>query len=255
MSSLKEALEGRVPSPPIDVNLFVVEPRQPAEGSPNNDTTLPSLFIYLMNIVAKGIINQFINECSANPKAADPIGVFTAQIFSQKEFQWRGQSLIDILMAKLRVVCPVLFGFRGNDKTERGRIALGWKRDGSSWVTEQAHNDRMAGLGAGFASLSLRDFSKTSKTNPYPPSNYWKALAHIVNTPAGETSNTQYIVMRSMIGGHEQRFLNFYGNAALAALRLALIEFPKKAPENAAAAGSLRALADVLQSEEGLILT
>ncbi|KAM0546707.1 hypothetical protein ACHAPJ_010744 [Fusarium lateritium] len=253
-AALKEALEGRVPSPPIDVSLFVVNKREPIEGSLNNDATLPSLFIYLINVCAKGIVNQFINEGGANPKAADPVGVFAAHIFSTKEFQWRGQSLVDILMAKYRIVCPVLFGHRGNDKTERGRIAIGWKKDGPSWITEQSHNDRMTGLGAGFASLSLRDFSKSSKKNPYPPTNYWKALAYIVNSPPNETSNTQYVVLRSMIQGHEQRFLNFYGNAALAALRLALVEFPKKAPQNATAAGSLAALADVLKSESGLIL-
>ncbi|KAL7823821.1 GLE1-like domain-containing protein [Trichoderma gracile] len=252
--ALKEALDGKVPSAPIEVSRFVVGQRQPADGAAHNEDTLPSLFIYLLNICAKGIINQFINECSANPKAADPIGVFTAHIFSQKDFQWRGESLIDILMAKFRVVCPVLFGLRGSDRTERGRLAIGWKKDGPGYVTEQTHNDRMTGLGAGFASISLRDFSKTSKANPYPPVNYWKALASIVNSSANETSNTQYVVLRAMIEGHEQRFLNFYGNAAIAALRLALIEFPKKAPANAAAAHSLLAMVELLRNE-GLVLT
>ncbi|RFU77150.1 nucleoporin gle1 [Trichoderma arundinaceum] len=251
--ALKEALDGKVPSAPIEVSRFTVGQRQPVEGAVNNDATMPSLFIYLLNICAKGIINQFINECSANPKAADPIGVFAAHIFSQKDFQWRGESLIDILMAKFRVVCPVLFGLRGSDKTERGRLAIGWKKDGPGYVTEQTHNDRMTGLGAGFASISLRDFSKTSKANPYPPVNYWKALAGIVNSPPNETSNTQYVVLRAMIEGHEQRFLNFYGNAAIAALRLALVEFPKKAPANAAAAQSLRAMVELLRTE-GLVL-
>ncbi|KAK5993459.1 mRNA export factor GLE1 [Cladobotryum mycophilum] len=253
-NALKEALEGQVPSPPIEVGRFVVGSRQPVEGVPNNDATMPSLFIYLMNICAKGIINQFINECGANPKAADPIGVFTAHIFSHKDFQWRGQPLIDILMAKFRVVCPVLFGLRGNDKTEKGRMNLGWRKDGPSWVTEQTHNDRMTGLGAGFASVSLRDFSKTSKSNPYPPTNYWKALAGILNSPANETSNTQYVVLRAMIEGHEQRFLNFYGNAAVAALRLALVEFPKRAPATATAALSLQAMAEILRAD-GLVLS
>jgi nucleoporin GLE1 len=252
--ALKEALDGKVPSAPIEVNRFIVGQRQPVEGAPNNDTTLPSLFIYLLNICAKGIINQFINECSANPKAADPIGVFTAHIFSQKDFLWRGESLIDILMAKFRVVCPVLFGLRGSDKTERGRLAIGWKKDGPGYVTEQTHNDRMTGLGAGFASISLRDFSKTSKANPYPPVNYWKALAGIVNSPPNETSNTQYVVLRAMIEGHEQRFLNFYGNAAIAALRLALVDFPKRAPANASAAHSLRAMVELLRTD-GLVLS
>ena len=231
----------------------MADERQPVEGAVHNEQVLPSLFIYLMNHLAKGIINQFINECGPNPKAADPIGVFTAQMFSNKDFQWRDRSLIDLLMAKLRVVCPVLFGFRGNDRTERGRLALGWRKDGPAWITEQSHNDRMTGLGAGFASLALRDFSKTSKQNPYPPTNYWRAFSGIINSAASETSNTQYVVLRAMIEGHEQRFLSFYGNAALAALRLALVEFPKKAPANAAAAGSLRALAEVLK-KEGLAL-
>ncbi|KJZ71767.1 hypothetical protein HIM_08852 [Hirsutella minnesotensis 3608] len=254
LAILKESLEGQIPSPPVEVSRFVAEPRQPVDNTPNNDACLPSLFIYLINICAKGIISQFINECGANPKAADPIGVFTAQLFSYKDFQWRGQSLIDILLAKFRIVCPVLFGFRGSDRTEKGRMAIGWRKDGPAWITEQSHNDRMAGLGAGFAAVSLRDFSKSSKTNPFPPTNYWKALAGIVNSPANETSNTQYVVLRSMIEGHEQRFLNFYGNAAVAALRLALVEFPKKAPQNAAAAGSLCALAEVLRTEGGLVL-
>ncbi|KOS18932.1 Nucleoporin GLE1 [Escovopsis weberi] len=253
-AALKEALDGQVPSRPIDVSRYVVGPRQPVDGAPNNDATLPSLFIYLMNICAKGIISQFINECGANPKAADPIGVFAAHIFSHRDFQWRGQPLIDILMAKFRVVCPVLFGLRGSDRTERGRLSLGWRRDGSSWVTEQAHNDRMTGLGAGFASISLRDFSKTSKQNPYPPTNYWTALAGILNCPAAETSNTQFVVLRAMIEGHEQRFLNFYGNAAIAALRTALVEFPTRAPANATAAQSLQAMAEILRAE-GLVLT
>ncbi|VUC22614.1 unnamed protein product [Clonostachys rosea] len=254
MAALRDALEGKVPSPPIDVSRYVVDQREPAEGALHNDLTMPSLFVYLLNICAKSIISQFINEGGANPKSADPIGVFTVQVFSTKEFMWRGHPLIDILMSKFRIVCPVVFGLRGNDRTERGRIALGWKKDGPSWITEQSHNDRMTGLGAGFAAVSLRDFSKSARTNPFPPTNYWVALAGIVNSPVGQISNTQYVVLRAMIEGYEQRFLNFYGNAGLAALRLALIEFPKKAPENAAAAGSLRALAEVLRGN-GLVLS
>ncbi|PFH56902.1 hypothetical protein XA68_15781 [Ophiocordyceps unilateralis] len=240
---LKEAIDCRIPSYPVEVNRFVAEPREPTKRT--DDATLPSLFIYLINVCAKGIVNQFINECGANPKAADPIGIFTAHLFSHKDFQWRGHSLIDILLAKFRVVCPALFGLRGSEKTERGRLALGWRRDGPTWITEQSHNDRMTGLGAGFAAMSLRDFSKSSKENPYPPTHYWKALSLIINTPASETSNTQCVVLRAMIDGHEERFLTLYGNAAVAALRLALVDFPQKAPHNAPAAGSLRALAEV----------
>ncbi|KAG5913337.1 hypothetical protein E4U42_001274 [Claviceps africana] len=255
MALLRQSLDGQLPSPMVDASQFVARPRPPTgiEG-PSDGPALPSMFVYLINIIAKNIIRQFINECRTDPKAADPIGVFTAQIFSHQDFSWRGQSLMDIVVAKFRVVCPVLFGSRGNEKLEGGRKALGWKKEGPSWIPEQKHYDRMAGLGAGFASIALRDFSKSSKTNPYPPVHYWRAFACIVNCPADEVSNTQMIVLRAMIDGHEQRFLSFYGNAAVAALRLAVVEFPNRAPAHSSAAGSLRALGDILRTERGLAL-
>lgn len=251
--ALRQSLSGSVPSPLVDVATFVVEPRQPQADAVHNGDQFPALFIYLVNIFSKSIVNQFINECGASPKSADPIGVVAAHIFSDKDFQWRGGSMIDILLAKLRRSCPVLFGVRGSDKTPAGRDAIGWRRDGGSWMPEQMHIDRMAGLGAGFAAVALRDFSKASKANPFPPTNYWRALAGIVNTPREQVSDTQYIVLKAMIDGHEQRFLQFYGNAGLAALRVALVDFPKKAP-GSVAAGGLRVLGDVLREEKGLDL-
>ncbi|EFQ29847.1 GLE1-like protein [Colletotrichum graminicola] len=250
--ALRESLDGRVPSPLVDANTYVQQNREPVEGAVNNGPQLPALFIYLLNILAKAIIQQFANEGGANPRSAEPVGIVTAQIFSNKDYQWRGASMIDILIAKFRVACPVLFGSRGSDKTENGRKAIGWKKEDGNWVPEQAHNDRMTGLGAGFAAIALRDFSKASKTNPYPPTNYWKAMAQIINSPPQLVSNTQYIVLKSMIDGHEQRFINFYGNAAIAALRMALVEFPKRAPPGATAAQALQVLADVLRRDSGL---
>lgn len=251
--AIRQSLSGAVPSPLVDAATFVAEPRQPQPDAVHNGDQFPALFIYLISIFAKSIVNQFINECGASPKSADPIGVVAAHIFSDKDFQWRGGSMIDVLLAKLRRSCPVLFGVRGTDKTPAGRDAIGWRRDGGSWMPEQMHFDRMAGLGAGFAAVSLRDFSKASKANPFPPTNYWRALAGIVNTPVQQVSDTQYIVLKAMIDGHEQRFLQFYGNAGLAALRVALVDFPKKAP-GSVAAGGLRVLGDVLREEKGLDL-
>ncbi|SPN97615.1 related to RNA export mediator GLE1 [Cephalotrichum gorgonifer] len=251
--ALRESLSGSIPSPLVNVATFVADDRQPQPDAVHNGEQFPSLFIYLVNIFSKSIVNQFINECGASPKSADPIGVVAAQIFSDKDFQWRGGSMIDILLAKFRRSCPVLFGVRGTDKTAQGRTAIGWRKDGGSWMPEQMHFDRMAGLGAGFAAVSLRDFSKANKANPFPPTHYWRALAGIVNTPAAQVSDTQYIVLKAMIDGHEQRFLHFYGNAGLAALRVALVEFPKKAP-GSVAAGGLRVLGEVLRTEKGLDL-
>ena len=155
-----------------------------------NDDTMPMLPIYLLNILAKAGISQLCTEAGANPKTADPVGIILVTIFSDPLFLWRKNTFFDILLAKFRVVCPVLFGVRGNDKTDQGRARLGWKKADNGWISEQEHNDRMVGLGAGFAAVSLRKFPK-SRVNPCPPNIYWLALASICRTPIEETSSTQ----------------------------------------------------------------
>ena len=224
------------------------------EGAIHNDPQVPSLFIYLLNQFSKAIINQFIQECSGQPKTADPIGVVAALIFSKKEYCWRGKTLIDILMAKFRIACPVLFGYRGNEKTEMGRKRLGWRREGGAWVSEQLHISQMQGLAVGYAAIALRDFALSANTSPWPPSRYWTCMARIVNTPPAEISNTQCVILRSMIEHYEDKFMMFYGTAAIAALRKALVEFPNKAQEKTQGAWGLLGLADVLKLTTGLDL-
>ncbi|KAK3945799.1 hypothetical protein QBC46DRAFT_369984 [Diplogelasinospora grovesii] len=251
---LRESLANRVQSQLIDPSNFVLSPRTPVQGALNNEPQIPSLFVYLLNILAKATISQFINEAGARPETADPVGVCIAATFAEPEFQWCGGSLIDILMAKFRIVCPVLFGYRGSEKTEQGRQRIGWWKDGGRWIPEQQHMDRMTGLGAGFAAVSLRNFKTSKKANPYPPRNYWTAMAKIVNTPAAEISNTQCVVLKAMIQNYEHRFIEAYGTAAIAALRTSLLEFPARAPEKSAAVNSLQVLAQLLKRDTGLAL-
>lgn len=253
---LKEGLANEVGSQMVDPSLVVFTPRQPVEGAMHN-AELPSLFLFLLNHLAKAIINQFINEAASNTKTADPVGVCAAAVFSDPTFQWRGQPLIDILIAKFQVVCPVLFGARGSEKTDQGRDLVGWKRRGTAWVPEAEHMDRMTGLAAGYAAIALRDFSKAKKENPYPMPHYWESMAKIVNTPPQQMSVTQCVVLRSMIDHHEARFLQFYGSAAIAALRLALVDFPAAAAKAGLKDNAVQSLAvhgELLKTRVGLSL-
>ncbi|KAG8158905.1 hypothetical protein KVR01_011348 [Diaporthe batatas] len=253
---LKEALANEAGSQMVDPSLVVFTPRQPVEGAMHN-AELPSLFLFVLNHLAKAIINQFINEAASNTKTADPVGVCAAAVFSDPTFQWRGQTLIDVLIAKFHVVCPVLFGARGSEKSEQGRDLVGWKRRGTAWVPEAEHLDRMTGLAAGYAAIALRDFSKAKKQNPYPMPHYWESMAKIVNTPPQQMSATQCVVLRAMIDHHEARFLQFYGSAAIAALRLALVDFPAAAAKAGLkdnAVQSLAVHAEILKTRVGLNL-
>lgn len=250
---LKQAFTA-FPNPSVDPSLYMVSKPSPSEGAIHNGESLPALLIYLLNVFSKGIVAQFTDEAGVAPKTADPIGVLAVSVFSQRDLLWRGQPLIDILMAKIRISCPVLFGIRGNEKTEEGRARLGWKKnEDGSWVDEQVHNTRMTGLGAGYAAVSLRKFPSSLK-NPWAPTHYWQAIASIVSTPPDQASSTQYTVLRALLENYEAKFLSFYGNAAYAALKVALVDFPGRALESSAASSSLKVLGDKLRRDTGLRL-
>lgn len=74
----------------------------------------------------------------------------------------------------------------------------------------------------------------------------------MVSSP--DPSMTQYLVVKAMIDGYEQRFLAFYGSAARAALQAALVEFPKRDRHDTVAAKSLSTLGDKLRKDVGLKL-
>lgn len=247
LQALKET-----PSPAVDPAEVVAEERQPLEGAANNGQ-LPALFIYLLNHFSKAIIAQLIDESGVRVETAEPIGLVAVSVFADLEFLWRGSSLIDILMAKYRVVCPVLFGFRGNEKTNEGRARVGWWKIDGNWISDQVHNTRMTGLGAGYASICLRRFG-TVRKHPWPTSHYWKSLASILATPASEVSSTQYLVLKAMIDRYVDQFCKFYGNAAIAALQVALVHFPARSPEQNAATKSLAVLADKIKIDKGIDL-
>lgn len=221
---------------------------------------LPSLFLFLVNQFARFVIKQLVTECSANTKMADPIGVLVVSVFADPKFYWNGRPLIDILIAKFHVVCPVLFGGRGAEETAQGKDRIGWRRNElhkDVYINPSEHYSRQMGLAAGFAAMTLRDYSKSKKASPYPMSHYWEAFAHIVNTGFEELSTTQCIVLKALIEHYEQRILLFYGNAGMAALSLALVHLPanaKASGRSTASVDTLSVLCKTLRQKYGLVL-
>lgn len=237
----------------MDAHLFLAARPQLAEPQ------APALLLYFLNIFAKAVISQFIDEAGVSPKAADAVGIVASHIFSLPDFRWEGFSWIDILIAKMHVVCPVIWGIYGDETTTEGKYRIGWWQEDKqsktpTWVSSQEHNQRMTGLGAGFAALTLRNYEKARLENPYPSMHYWKAVATITNVPPQVVTQTHFVVLKAMIESYEQKFLEFYGNAALAALRVALVDFPQRVKHQSVAAKALTGLADVLSRDMKLSL-
>ncbi|MCJ1249380.1 hypothetical protein MMC30_006603 [Trapelia coarctata] len=237
------------PHPQVDVTLFLATP-----PPPTTDTKGPALLIYLLNIFAKALVSQFVNEAGVSPKSADPVGTIGSLIFATNDFCWNGISLIDILIAKYHVICPVLFGIYGDESTNEGKRRSGWIQDDGAWITEQRHAERMTGLGAGFAAISLRNYSKSKLQNPYPYYNFWTALARVANVPPNQTTATHFTVLKAMIENNEFRILDFFGNAGKMALRRALIELPQQTGMHSVAAKAVAILPDILRKEKKLYL-
>ncbi|KAI4090680.1 MAG: hypothetical protein LQ344_004583 [Seirophora lacunosa] len=223
---------------------------------PVPDAQVPALLVYLLNQFAKAVVSQFIDEAAVAPKIADPVGTIAISMFAKDDFRVQGLSLIDILIAKFHVVCPPLFGIYGDEKTTEGRTRLGWRREegGGAWISERSHQDRMSGLGAGYAALSLRSFEKSAMSNPYPPHHYWQALSVILNVPAGQVTDTHLYLLRALLMNSEARFMEFFGDAAKKLLRIAMVDYPQRAPKGSVAAVVLETLGATMKRDKKLYL-
>lgn len=245
--TLKEAVR-LFPQPTIGLASFIAHPVQDAQA--------PAALVYLLNHFSKAVISQFIKEAAVSPKIADPIGTIAISIFANSEFRVNGTSLIDILVAKMHVVCPPVFGIYGPDTTKEGRTRLGWWREEpeGAWISEQSHQDRMTGLGAGYAALSLRNFEKSKTPNPFPPYHFWRALTGILNVPAGQVTETHLVLLKALLTNSETRFLQFFGEPAKKLLQFAVQEYPKRAHKGSVAAVVLSNLGDAMKKDKKLYL-
>ncbi|KAL8774164.1 MAG: hypothetical protein Q9203_004569 [Teloschistes exilis] len=244
---LKEAILS-FPQPTVSAASFTKNPAQ--------DARIPALLIYLLNQLSKAVVSQLVREAAVAPKIADPIGTIAVSVFANNDFRANGESLIDILIAKMHVVCPPLFGIYGPDNTEEGRTRLGWWREvpGGPWINEQTHQDRMTGLGAGYAALSLRNFEKSRSMNPYPPYHFWQAVTAILNVPAGHVTETHLVILKALLANSEARFMEFFGESAKQILRFAIKGYPTRAPKGSVAAVVLSNLGDTLKKDKNMYL-
>ena len=247
-----------LPGPTVDIREFLAKPPATASSSSaSNSFQVPCLMVYLVSLFAKATINQFVNESAVAAKSAEAVGTLAAQILAQEEFSFQGSSMIDILLAKFHASCPVLWGIYGPESTLAGKKRIGWRVQGGAFVDAQQHSDRMTGLGAGFAAIALRNFSKTKLKNPFPPKEYWECLANIVNVPPQEVQPTHLIVLKSMVENAAERFILFFDAAAVAALRHALVDFPRSLPEGlrtTPACKALEMLVEQFRTERNLSL-
>ncbi|KAJ5628106.1 hypothetical protein N7490_010334 [Penicillium lividum] len=250
-AELEKALT--ISEPTVDIRQFFASP---PEEIANSENKVPALLIYGLNILAKCLIKALIVEAAAKPGHAEPVGILAAQIFSTETFMYKGFHMSDILWAKYRVVCPALWGFTGREDTESGRRAIGWWRtdDGTSFVSEQTHLDRMTALGAGFAALSLRNFGKTTRRNPFPNTIFWQSLQKILSLPPSDILDTQVTLLQSMLRPSGDRVLGLFGQIGLVLVRQAVVGLPPALNRNTMPVNQLKLVKELYYRESNIVL-
>lgn len=242
---------------PCDVRRFFVHVPEQIATLSEEEARVSAVFIYLLNIFVKAVVSQLINEAGIKLEYAEPLGVVVAQIFSGEQYCFKGFAFSDIFWAKYRASCPALWGFYGDEKTTAGKEALGWKRyeAGGPFLSEADHRQRMVGLGGGFAAVTLRNFGKTSRKNPFPNHMFWWAVSKIVSVPPDDLQETHFYILYAMLRFSAERIIGLWGHAGLALLRTAIVSLPNKTKnKQAGAVGQLKVLKGLYATEKNILI-
>lgn len=179
--------------------------------------------------------------------------MLVAAIIATPEFAWNGLPFADVLLAKFHRSCPILFGIHGKESTENGRERMGWARkESGQWMDDIAHYDRVASISAGWASLTLRNFSKAKMDNAFPNWLFWRCIAGISNTPPASLQPSHFACLKALLDqGYAKKFVELYGKVAVVVLRRAIVEVPEMAPASAQKEG-VRVLRESVRTPEVL---
>lgn len=236
------------PGPMIDIRPYIVSHQIPQLAN-ENDAAYPAFLLYVWICFEKFLVKQFEKEAAnTDGRIIQEIGLIAASLFGDQKYMWNSLPLTDIALAKFHKACPPLFGIRGTMDTKEGRLRLGWRPDS----TPESYSQRMRGIGAGYASMSLRSFA--SKTPAIATSEYWRAIVSICNTPPDQLWPGHFAILSGLVRDYYKKFIQFYGVPARAVLRRAVIDLPARAPPRCKDAASTIAVLHENWKRENLSL-
>tara|TARA_R110002003_G_scaffold702_15_gene21219 strand:+ start:7980 stop:9329 length:1350 start_codon:yes stop_codon:yes gene_type:complete len=216
------------PGPMIDIRPYLISQDVPPVAN-EAEAQYPAFLLYLWICFEKFVLKQFEKEAaSTDGRTIQEIGLIAASLLADQRYMWKGIPLTDVVLAKLHRICPILFGIRGTMNTAEGRVRLGWLPIDKNAPSEEQYGQRMRGLGAGYAALSLRSFN--AKAPAIPMSEYWRAIVSICNTPSEDLWPGHFAILYGLIRDYYKKFLTFYGAQARGVLRRATIDLPARAP-------------------------
>ena len=128
---------------------------------------------------------------------------------------------------------------------------MGWRLEEGALIPESRQLDRLTGLGAGYAAIALRNFSRTARsTSPLPPRHFWASMAGLVDTSVANVSVQHLVLMKSMLENGWDRVIMFWGSNGVAALREACVYWPARLPQELKASSHAKSLGLMVETWE-----
>ncbi|KAH6615259.1 hypothetical protein C7974DRAFT_320194 [Boeremia exigua] len=216
------------PGPMIDIRPFLVGQTIPPLAN-EAEAQYPAFLLYMWIMFEKFLLKQFEKEAAnEDGRIIQELGLIAASLFADQKYMWRGITLVDVLLAKMHHICPIMFGVRGNMNTVQGQKRLGWMPIDKQPATGEIYMQRIRGLSAGFAAMSLRTFKAAPAI---PVSAYWRCIVQVCNTPQQDLYPGHFAILNGLLRDFHKKFLGFYGVHAMAVLRRAVVDVPARAPD------------------------
>ena len=237
--------------PMMDIRPFLVS----HQITNDVDAQYPQLLLYAWICFEKALISQWFNEApKEDGRIIGQLSLIAASLYLDTNFMCNGAvPLTDTLLAKLHRICPVLFGIRGDLRANRA--GLGLDRIHPNEADMNRYSQLMTGVGAGYAALTHKKFTK--KPPAVPISEHWRAIVLICNTPTEALYPAHFLVLQGLLRDNVRKFLTTYGVAGQAVLRRATVNLPNRLPAEdrpglATAANLVRVLPDVWRKKENI---
>ncbi|KAK6890134.1 mRNA export factor GLE1 [Candida tropicalis] len=163
------------------------------------------VFKWILNFVAKAIIDQAETEVIVRPNSALPLAHLAFTILHTfPEFEY-------FLNARFIKKCPYIIGYTCSIDSEEGRKRMGWKRTSDNkWEDEVKYDERMGGIVSVWSVMTrLTDYNLQLPL--YNIGSSWTFLARIANLDQQLLSNTHFAILGNWWEACAAQFANAYG--------------------------------------------
>ncbi|CAN3364641.1 mRNA export factor Gle1p [Diutina catenulata] len=180
----------------------------------------PMAFKFLLNHLAKMVVDQAETEAGVKLTAALPIARLACMVLQKiPDFEY-------YLTARFVKKCPYIIGFTCGIESEEGRYRMGWKKTGDGkWEDPVKYEERVSGIAAVWGVMSrLTEYGQLPQFYTYEA--VWSFLARMGNTETDKLTNCHFDVVANWWDVAAYQFYSHYGRQSQKLLALISGEWP-----------------------------